>query len=296
MYPYLAYQTLFDLAAADASATTTRAARTRPHLSQGHPQGPAQDHLEDGHLDDRRPPRRAAFEIVGPTARSPSFVSPARWRASAARASGPGRRLARARRRRLRRRRTPVAGWPAEVRIGGEYHAYNLDVVGALQSAVAMATLATTVATPSRRLMPAYRHCATLLELRGDVVAILLDEVTEPVESILKRFDSAGMSLRCAVAGGAHETLAQAMNRLGARSGIPAKAARIRRATAPTACRRSSRNSALRRHPGVLISSTPKVPQIKVAQGAKPGEGGQLPGHKVNDLIARLHTRGSASA
>ncbi len=168
---------------------------------------------------------------------------------------------------------------------GGEYHAYNPDVVAALQSAVASGDpgdYRRYADLVDRRPPSALRD---LLELRGDVAAIPLDEV-EPVESILKRFDSAGMSLG-ALSPEAHETLAQAMNRLGARSNSgeggedPARYG-------------TDRMSKIKQVASARFGVTPEylvnaeVLQIKVAQGAKPGEGGQLPGHKVNDLIARL--------
>ena len=86
----------------------------------------------------------------------------------------------------------------------------------------------------------------------------------------------------------AHEALAIAMNRLGGALATPAKAARIRRATAPRR-RRKIKQVASGRFgvtPEYLVNA--EVLQIKIAQGAKPGEGGQLPGHKVNEMIARL--------
>jgi glutamate synthase (NADPH/NADH) large chain len=108
----------------------------------------------------------------------------------------------------------------------------------------------------------------------------------EPVDAILKRFDSAGMSLG-ALSPEAHEALAIAMNRLGARSNSgeggedPArygteKASKIKQVA-------SGRFGVT---PSYLVNA--EVLQIKIAQGAKPGEGGQLPGHKVDSTIARL--------
>ena len=128
-----------------------------------------------------------------------------------------------------------------------------------------------------------------LVEVRGDVASIPLDEV-EPAEEILKRFDSAGMSLG-ALSPEAHETLALAMNRLGARSNSgeggedPARYG-------------TEKSSRIKQVASARFGVTPEylvdadVLQIKIAQGAKPGEGGQLPGHKVNAMIARLrHAR-----
>ncbi|HKE49737.1 MAG TPA: glutamate synthase large subunit, partial [Rhodanobacteraceae bacterium] len=168
---------------------------------------------------------------------------------------------------------------------GGEYHAYNPDVVGALQRAVVTGKAGDYRAYADlvdRRTPAALRD---LVEVRDDVAAVPLDEV-ESIEAILQRFDSAGMSLG-ALSPEAHETLAQAMNRLGARSNSgeggedPArygtdKASKIKQVA-------SARFGVT---PAYLVDA--EVLQIKIAQGAKPGEGGQLPGHKVNEMIARL--------
>jgi glutamate synthase (NADPH/NADH) large chain len=115
--------------------------------------------------------------------------------------------------------------------------------------------------------------------------AVPLDEV-EPIEDILMRFDSAGMSLG-ALSPEAHEALAIAMNRIGARSNSGEGGEDKSRYGTE---RRSKIKQVASGRFGVtaeyLVSA--EVIQIKIAQGAKPGEGGQLPGHKVNDLIARL--------
>jgi len=168
---------------------------------------------------------------------------------------------------------------------GGEYHAYNPDVVGALQRAVV-------TGDPDH-----YRHYADLvdrrapsalrdlLDLRDEGRAIPLSEV-EPAEAILTRFDSAGMSLG-ALSPEAHETLALAMNRLGARSNSGEGGEDPVRYG-------SDKSSRIKQVASARFGVTAEylndadVLQIKIAQGAKPGEGGQLPGHKVNELIARL--------
>ena len=124
-----------------------------------------------------------------------------------------------------------------------------------------------------------------LLRLREDVESVPLEEV-EPVEAITPRFDSAGMSLG-ALSPDAHETLAEAMNRLGARSNSgeggedPA-----RYGTDRTSKIKQVASGRFGVTPEYLVNA--EVLQIKIAQGAKPGEGGQLPGRKVNELIARL--------
>ena len=167
---------------------------------------------------------------------------------------------------------------------GGEYHAYNPDVVSLLQQAVNSGNYDDWKAyarVVNNRPATALRD---LLKLRQQS-AISIDEV-EPLEDILFRFDSAGMSLG-ALSPEAHETLAQAMNQLGGRSNSgeggedPAryqndKISKIKQIA-------SGRFGVT---PHYLVNA--EVLQIKVAQGAKPGEGGQLPGNKVNELIARL--------
>jgi len=132
------------------------------------------------------------------------------------------------------------------------------------------------------------RPVATLRDLLGPVEsgeAIDIDDV-EPVEKILPRFDSAGMSLG-ALSPEAHEALAAAMNRIGARSNSGEGGEDPERFG-------TERMSKIKQIASGRFGVTPhylvnaEVLQIKVAQGAKPGEGGQLPGGKVNDLIARL--------
>ena len=123
-----------------------------------------------------------------------------------------------------------------------------------------------------------------LLKLKS-VQSIDISEV-EPISEVIKRFDSAGMSLG-ALSPEAHEALAMAMNELGGRSNSgeggedPARYGTNKRSKIKQIA--SGRFGVT---PAYLVSA--EVLQIKVAQGAKPGEGGQLPGGKVNDLIATL--------
>ena len=166
-----------------------------------------------------------------------------------------------------------------------EYHAFNPDVVMLLQKAVQNSDYATYqqyAATVNNRPCVAFRD---LLHLKNDQTAIAVEEVESEAE-ILKRFDSAGMSLG-ALSPEAHESLAIAMNRLGGRSNSgeggedPA-----RYGTERTSKIKQVASGRFGVTPHYLVNA--EVIQIKVAQGAKPGEGGQLPGHKVNDLIAEL--------
>ena len=169
---------------------------------------------------------------------------------------------------------------------GGEYHAYNPDVVQSLQKAVNDGNYADYqryVDIVNNRPPTTLRD---LLKLNPpENAAIALDEV-EPEESLFKRFDSAAMSIG-ALSPEAHESLAEAMNTLGGFSNSgeggedPAryntiKVSRIKQVA-------SGRFGVT---PGYLMSAD--VIQIKVAQGAKPGEGGQLPGDKVTPYIAKL--------
>jgi glutamate synthase (NADPH/NADH) large chain len=106
------------------------------------------------------------------------------------------------------------------------------------------------------------------------------------VEEILKRFDCAGMSLG-ALSPEAHEALAIAMNRLGGRSNSGEGGEDpVRDGTEKNSKIKQVASGRFGVTPHYLVNA--EVLQIKVAQGAKPGEGGQLPGDKVNEMIARL--------
>jgi glutamate synthase domain-containing protein 2/glutamate synthase domain-containing protein 1/glutamate synthase domain-containing protein 3 len=129
-----------------------------------------------------------------------------------------------------------------------------------------------------------------LLELRPAGDPIPIDEV-EPLTQILKRFTTGGMSLG-ALGPEAHETLAVAMNRIGGMSNSGEGGEDIRRYTPdPNGDERRSRiKQVASGRFGVTVhylSSADQI-QIKISQGAKPGEGGQLPGHKVDPYIAQL--------
>ncbi|MEW6353337.1 MAG: glutamate synthase large subunit [Pseudomonadota bacterium] len=168
---------------------------------------------------------------------------------------------------------------------GEEYHCYNPDVVMTLQAAVKSGDYRTY--QEFARLVN-NRPVATLrdlLALREDVEPIALDEV-EPIEAILPRFDSAGMSLG-ALSPEAHEALAVAMNRLGGRSNSGEGGEDPRRyGTEKTSKIKQVAAGRFGVTPAYLVNA--EVLQIKIAQGAKPGEGGQLPGEKVNNMIAEL--------
>ena len=168
---------------------------------------------------------------------------------------------------------------------GGEEHGYNPDVVQTLQLAVKTGDVniyRQYAKQVNQRPVLTFRD---LLKLRSDTKPIPLDEV-EPMENIVKRFDSAAMSLG-ALSPEAHETLAEAMNRLGARSNSGEGGEDPKR-------HGTEKRSKIKQVASGRFGVTPaylrsaEVMQIKIAQGAKPGEGGQLPGQKVNELIAEL--------
>ena len=168
---------------------------------------------------------------------------------------------------------------------GGEYHCYNPDVVTTLQAAVRSGDYdryREYADLVNRRPVATLRDLFQLVPTGSPVP---LDDV-ETIEDILPRFDSAGMSLG-ALSPEAHEALAIAMNRIGARSNSgeggedPARHGTERRSKIKQVA--SGRFGVTAEY---LVNA--EVIQIKIAQGAKPGEGGQLPGHKVNEMIAKL--------
>ena len=167
---------------------------------------------------------------------------------------------------------------------GGEYHTYNPEVVKKLQEAVS---------TGSNK---AYQEYAALVNLRDpamlrDLMRVKFPKNPQKVQPystklLLKKFDSAGMSLG-ALSPDAHETLAEAMNSMGARSNSgEGGEAKERYGTSKMSKIKQVASGRFGVTPEYLVNA--EVLQIKIAQGAKPGEGGQLPGGKVNELIAKL--------
>lgn len=123
-----------------------------------------------------------------------------------------------------------------------------------------------------------------LLELRSAQDPVPVAEV-EPASEIVKRFCTGAMSFG-SISREAHETLAVAMNRLGGRSNTGEGGEQASRFA-------TQRNSRIKQVASGRFGVTTHYLvnadelQIKIAQGAKPGEGGQLPGHKVDEIIAR---------
>jgi glutamate synthase (NADPH/NADH) large chain len=183
------------------------------------------------------------------------------------------------------RRKTIDQGGLLKYVYGGEYHAYNPDVVMSLQSAVISGDYPDYLRYAAHCNERPVATLRDLLALKLSDTPLSLDEV-EPIEDILRRFDSAGMSLG-ALSPEAHEALAMGMNQIGARSNSGEGGEDPDRYG-------TNRVSKIKQIASGRFGVTPhylvnaEVLQIKVAQGAKPGEGGQLPGGKVNDLIARL--------
>jgi glutamate synthase (NADPH) large chain len=124
-----------------------------------------------------------------------------------------------------------------------------------------------------------------LFDIKSDREPISIENV-ESRESIIKRFSISAMSLG-AISPEAHSALAEAMNRLGARSNSGEGGEDIRRIE-------TNNHSKIKQIASGRFGVTAEylinaeVIQIKIAQGAKPGEGGQLPGFKVNAMIAKL--------
>ena len=173
----------------------------------------------------------------------------------------------------------------------GEVHAFDGGLIHTLQTAVATDSYETyrRYADAIRRQKPiALRD---LLDFRTDhVTAISVDDV-ESITEIRKRLVAPGISLG-ALSPEAHETLSIAMNRIGARSDSGEGGEDPARAT-PRA-NGDNANSAIKQIASGRFGVTAEYLnacreiEIKVAQGAKPGEGGQLPGFKVTGLIAKL--------
>lgn len=167
----------------------------------------------------------------------------------------------------------------------GEYHAYNPDVVKTLQNAVHSGNYddyQKYAQLVNNRPTATFRD---LLALKLTNKAISLADV-EPEEALFSRFDIAAMSIG-ALSPEAHEALAIAMNTLGGFSNSgeggedPARYGTQKRSRIKQVA--SGRFGVT---PAYLVNAD--VIQVKVAQGAKPGEGGQLPGDKVTPYIARL--------
>jgi len=172
-------------------------------------------------------------------------------------------------------------------RIGGERHLVNPVTISRLQHAVRQQNydtfkeFAAQIDNQNRQLYT----LRGLIEFRNAASPVPLEEV-EPASEIVKRFATGAMSFG-SISKEAHETLARAMNRIGARSNTGEGGEDEERYLDD---RRSSVKQVASGRFGVTIHYLINADelQIKIAQGAKPGEGGQLPGHKVDEVIARV--------
>jgi glutamate synthase domain-containing protein 2/glutamate synthase domain-containing protein 1/glutamate synthase domain-containing protein 3 len=205
------------------------------------------------------------------------------------------------------------AGGQYQWRRDGEYHMWNPISVAKLQQAVRFERSVSGDPTSrddrtpsmfredawkafkeySKSIDDESRNRATirgLLQFRFASEPIPLDEV-EPASEIVKRFATGAMSFG-SISKEAHETLAVAMNRIGGRSNSGEggeDAIRFKR-DADGSWRRSAIKQVASGRFGVTSEYLVNADQlqIKIAQGAKPGEGGQLPGHKVDEYIAKV--------
>jgi glutamate synthase (NADPH/NADH) large chain len=181
-------------------------------------------------------------------------------------------------------------------RLRGEEHAWNPDTVATLQHAVRL-NAKERYDDYARLVNEQENHLKTIRGLfrlkSADELGrapVPIDEV-EPASAIVKRFSTGAMSFG-SISKEAHETLAIAMNTMGAKSNTGEGGEEPERFR-PLADGRSKRSAIKQVASGrfgvtteYLVNSD--VMQIKIAQGAKPGEGGQLPGHKVDAKIARV--------
>ena len=186
-----------------------------------------------------------------------------------------------------------------QLAIGGEYqwrregepHLFDPETVFKLQHSTRTGqmdifrTYTEKVNEQSKRLMT----LRGLFDIKSNRQPISIDEV-EPIENILKRFSTGAMSYG-SISGEAHETLAIAMNRIGAKSntGEGGEDPERYEKMANGDSKRSSIKQVASGRFGVTSEYLVNADdiQIKMAQGAKPGEGGQLPGHKVYPWIAK---------
>lgn len=173
---------------------------------------------------------------------------------------------------------------------GGEYHDYGPQITRAMHNKMAQNSTDISDFDSLRELISTRnkKFIRDFFEFNSDRKAINIDKV-ESKEEIFKRFATAAMSLG-SISPEAHEAMAEAMNTIGGASNSGEGGEDPKRFN-------TIRNSKIKQVASGRFGVTPaylrsaEELQIKVAQGAKPGEGGQLPGHKVTGLIARLrHT------
>jgi glutamate synthase domain-containing protein 2/glutamate synthase domain-containing protein 1/glutamate synthase domain-containing protein 3 len=189
----------------------------------------------------------------------------------------------------------PVTESEPELRLGGnyhfrahgEYHLYNPQTISKLQHSVQQSSFQTFQEYTDLIDKQTRQLCTLrgLLEIKTSENPVPLEEV-EPASEIVKRFATGAMSFG-SISQEAHETLAIAMNRIGGRSNTGEGGEDEARFGTE---KRSSVKQVASARFGVTTNYLVNADelQIKMAQGAKPGEGGQLPGHKVDKNIARV--------
>ncbi len=182
-------------------------------------------------------------------------------------------------------------GGQYQYRVGGEYHLFNPLTVSKLQQATRQASYSTFKEYTSLINEQNERLCTLRGLLRfkkGDPIPL---EEVEPAREIVKRFATGAMSFG-SISREAHETLAIAMNRIGGKSNTGEGGEEEERFLRdPNGdWRRSAIKQVASARFGVTSNYLVNADdlQIKIAQGSKPGEGGQLPGHKVDETIARV--------
>ena len=177
-------------------------------------------------------------------------------------------------------------------RVNGEYHLLNPLTITKLQQAVRQENFKTFQEYTDLIDRQSSNLCTLrgLMKLKKSDAPVPIDEV-EPAKEIVKRFTTGAMSFG-SISKEAHETLAIAMNRIGGKSNTGEGGEdEARFQPDPNG---DSRRSAVKQVASARFGVTANYLvnadelQIKMAQGAKPGEGGQLPGHKVDEVIARL--------
>ena len=297
--PYLAFETIDDMIASGHPDRRDTPAGPE-ELHQGRLQGDHQGDVQDGHLDRGLLHRRPGLRGGGPGPRRHRRVLhrhrlphrrawgstcwPRRWPAATgcAHLDRPTE---------LAHREREVGGeyqWRRE----GEIHLFNPKTVFKLQHATRSKRYEV-FKEYTKAVDEQSAHLATLrglMRLRtGAGAAVPIDEV-EPAESIMARFSTGAMSYG-SISAEAHETLAIAMNRLGGKSNTGEGGEDPDRFT-PDAngdLRRSAIKQVASGRFGVTSEYLVNADdiQIKIAQGAKPGEGGQLPGYKVYPWIAK---------
>ena len=184
----------------------------------------------------------------------------------------------------------PIGGF-YRYRRGGESHVWGAALMHTLQTAVATDSYSTykKFSDGLKQLVPT--SLRDLLDFKSEGIHAVPIEEVESITAIRKRFVTSGMSLG-ALGPEAHETLNIAMNRIGAKSDSGEGGEDPGRYTPrPNG---DNANSAIKQIASGRFGVTAEYLnacreiEIKVAQGAKPGEGGQLPGFKVTEMIAKL--------